>query len=355
MNPKQQYTKDIQDNLIFPDTGQEYVVDVMQNWFEQWQAQQQPRSIWQRIFTKRQPLNGIYLWGGVGIGKTYLMDLLYESIPSERKRRLHFHQFMEQVHSDLRRLQGKPNPLTIIAREFSMHADVLCFDEFMVHDIADAMILAELLAALFARGISLIATSNIPPAELYRNGLQRVRFLPAIKLIQQHCRVLNLESHTDYRQRHLEQSGVYFTPLDQKAEQAMQACFTRLALHPLHGVNEVSVWDRQIPTQAQGADVIWFDFNNLCVPPRSQRDYLFLAENYTTILISNVPQLSHGNSVRYFIHLVDICYDLRVKLIVSAAVPVGDLYPQGALSAEFQRTESRLVEMQSTEYWGLGR
>jgi cell division protein ZapE len=347
--PRAGYERDREAGLILPDLIQEAITDRLQAWFHDWQGHYTHHRRWWPWRRSQAPLRGIYLWGDVGIGKTYLFDLTYASLPTHRKLRLHFHQFMAQVHQDLTRLQGKPNPLALIAREFSLRADVLFFDEFMVHDIADAMILGELLTALFARGICLMATSNRPPDQLYAGGLQRARFLPAIAIMKAQMEVIQLESHTDYRRRHAEERQVYYTPLDQQSRESMQRYFQRAAptATPLPG--QLHLHGRVLHTQAQGPDIIWFQFRDLCAPPRSQIDYLSLVRVYRQIMVSEVPQLVGSQEARYFMNLVDICYDAQVKLVMSAAVPIADLYPAGPFLEEFARTQSRLVAMQAGE------
>lgn len=295
---------------------------------------------------------GIYLWGTVGAGKTYLMDLFYQNLPIKNKLRLHFHHFMKEVHDNLALLQGKPDPLQIIARHFSMRTKILCFDEFVVEDIADAMILGRLLKFLFERGVILIATSNIPPNRLYWEGLQRELFLPAIEAIKSHCQIIQLANSQDYRWRSLQQAGVYFTPLDEKAESNMQQCFELYA----HGSGQAGVpliiEQRPITTRFIGKSVAWFDFKALCSPPRGQRDYLAIANQFKVVLISNVPSIAPDDetTISYWIELVDIFYDNHLTLILSAATPLKDIYPGGTRQFAFERTLSRLIEMQSIEY-----
>ncbi len=295
---------------------------------------------------------GIYLWGTVGAGKTYLMDLFYQNLPIQAKLRLHFHHFMKEVHDNLALLQGKPDPLRIIARHFSMRTKILCFDEFVVEDIADAMILGRLLQFLFERNVILVATSNIPPDRLYWEGLQRELFLPAIAAIKAHCQIIQLANLQDYRWRSLQQGGIYFTPLNEKAEDNMKQCFELYA----HGSGQPGVplviEQRPIATRFVGKSVIWFDFKALCSPPRGQRDYLAIANQFKVVLISNVPIIAPNDdtTISYWIELVDIFYDNHLTLILSAEAPLKDLYPSGGRQFAFERTLSRLIEMQSVVY-----
>ena len=307
-----------------------------------------------KVFLPKQKkrIQGLYLWGGVGIGKTFLMDLFFNHLPVERKRRVHFHRFMKQVHDDLFRLYGRQDPLSIIAREFSLHYDVLCFDEFLINDIADAAILGGLFGALFQRGVCIILTSNTHPDQLYQHGLQRKRFIPAIELLKENMEVFHLQSARDYRVQNLEQRGVYFTPLDHQAEQALQECFSFFAHCDITHEKSLLIANRKIKTIAYAKYVVWFDFDIICHSPRSQNDYLELAKLFSIVIISNVPALEQRSldQVTYFIQLIDIFYDNKIKLILSAAVPINELYAKGSKRQEFARTESRLFEMQTHKY-----
>jgi cell division protein ZapE len=299
------------------------------------------------------PVRGLYLWGGVGRGKTWLMDMFYECLPFDDRHRSHFHRFMYEVHARLRELEDEQNPLERVASGFAARARVLCFDEFFVSDITDAMLLGTLFRALFARGVTLVATSNVPPAELYRDGLQRARFLPAIDLLETHTEVLNVDGGTDYRLRLLERAEIYHHPLEASAEANLRRYFDELCPDTAeHGPGELRVEGRAIPVRAVGDGVVWFDFDAICDGPRSQADYLAIAAEFHTVLVSAVPQLSveMENQARRFIALVDEFYDRRVKLILSAAVPAEALYAGEKLRFEFDRTVSRLLEMQTHEY-----
>ncbi|MBP2850303.1 cell division protein ZapE [Dickeya oryzae] len=299
------------------------------------------------------PVQGLYMWGGVGRGKTWLMDLFFHSLPSERKLRLHFHRFMLRVHEELNQLQGQENPLEKVADGFKAQTDILCFDEFFVSDITDAMLLAELLRALFSRGIALVATSNIPPDELYRNGLQRARFLPAIELIKRYCDVLNVDAGIDYRLRTLTQAHLYLTPLNAETEAEMQAMFRRLSGRDITEPGPVlEVNHRPLATLSAGDGVLAVDFATLCLDARSQNDYIALSRLYHTVLLHHVPVMAvkDENAARRFLALVDEFYERRVKLIISAQVPMFEIYQGEHLKFEYQRCLSRLQEMQSEEY-----
>lgn len=301
------------------------------------------------------PAQGLYMWGGVGRGKTWLMDLFFHSLPGERKLRLHFHRFMLRVHQELTELQGHENPLEIIADGFKAQTDVLCFDEFFVSDITDAMLLATLLEALFARGITLVATSNIPPDNLYHNGLQRARFLPAIELIKQYCDVMNVDAGIDYRLRTLTQANLYLTPLNPQTEQAMDDIFIKLAGKEGERAPVLEVNHRPLPVICSAQGVLAVDFHTLCEEARSQLDYIALSKLYHTVLLHNVHRMEtrDENTARRFLALVDEFYERRVKLIIAAEVSMFDIYCGERLKFEYQRCLSRLQEMQSEEYLSL--
>ncbi len=300
----------------------------------------------------RVPVRGLYMWGGVGRGKTYLMDLFFDSLPFRRKLRIHFHRFMQRVHKELKSLQGTRNPLEVVADRLQQEAVVICFDEFFVSDITDAMILGGLFEHLFARGVTLVATSNIVPDRLYEKGLQRERFLPAIDTLKQHVEVLNVDSGVDYRLRVLEQAELYHSPLDAAADTLMHDCFQHLSNGMPVSAQAIEINSRQVQVHAHTEDVIWCDFDELCIKPRSAHDYIEIAREYHSVLLANVPQMGawDDNATRRFINLVDEFYDRCVKLIISAAVPIAELYSGGRLNFEFERTQSRLLEMQSQEY-----
>jgi cell division protein ZapE len=280
------------------------------------------------------------------------MDLFYGALPFKDKTRQHFHRFMASVHADLRELENEPNPLEKVADRVADRTRIICFDELVVSDIADAMILGNLFGALFARGVTLAATSNIRPQDLYRNGLQRAQFLPAIELILRHTDVVHVEGHQDYRLRVLERADVYQYPADATAERHLTDYFDAIAPDEPEVGGRLEVLGRGIAFKRHADGVVWFDFGELCDGPRSQDDYIELSRCYQTVLLSNIPQFDAHleDQARRFIALVDEFYDRRVKLIVSAAVPVNELYRGTRLRQDFQRTQSRLQEMQSFEY-----
>jgi cell division protein ZapE len=297
---------------------------------------------------------GVYMHGGVGRGKSFLMDCFFQAVPVVRKTRLHFHEFMREVHRELADLQGTVNPLDALGARIAKRYRLICFDEFHVADITDAMILHRLLDALFANGVGFVTTSNFRPDDLYPNGLHRDRILPAIALLNEKLEGISVDNGTDYRRRTMEQVKLYHTPLGPEADAQMNEAFTRLAAS--HDEDRLLLIEhREIRARRKAGGVIWFDFRTLCGGPRSQNDYLEIATQFHTVLLSDVPQMSARNAseARRFTWLVDVLYDRRVKLIVSAQVPPEALYTEGALAHEFPRTVSRLNEMQSAEYLAL--
>lgn len=321
-------------------------------------ARQSPRSWIARSLrrlpgVRRTPLRGLYLWGGVGRGKTFLVNQFHAELPLPEKRRDHFHRFMQEVHAGLRQHRDTPAPLAHVAQRIAARTHVLCFDEFAVSDIADAMILGALLDALFAKGVTLVATSNLAPADLYRDGLQRARFLPAIAQIERHCRVMELDAGVDYRLRQLERAMLFLGPEIRDADARMASEFERLADGP--GVSDVQIEleGRTLCARREAEDLVWFDFRNLCEGPRSAADYIEVARCNHTVLISRVPVMdaASDDAARRFITMVDEFYDRGVKLILSAATSAPEgLYRGERLAFEFRRTASRLHEMQGREY-----
>ncbi len=298
------------------------------------------------------PVKGLYLWGGVGRGKTWLMDLFFASLPPGDGRRLHFHRFMREVHAQLALLGQRESPLEEVAAAIAADIRVLCFDELYVADIADAMILGGLFAALFARGVTLVATSNVHPSELYKDGLQRARFLPAIRLLEEHMEVLELASGTDYRLRQLAQAGIYLDSQAADTPARLEALFTELAGKATQIGGTIRIEGRPIEVVRVGNDAAWFDFEALCAGPRSQNDYIEIASEFQSVILSGIPVLYElrEDPARRLVALVDEFYDRNVKLIVSAAAPPLELYRGERLNQVFQRTASRLVEMQSVAY-----
>lgn len=298
---------------------------------------------------------GLYLWGGVGRGKTWLMDMFYDALPFENKLRLHFRHFMQEIHDELTQLRGHKDPLPLVAQHFAQRARVLCLDEFYVEDITDAMILSRLLEALLAQGISLVFTSNLAPEDLYKNGLQRDRFLPAIDLIQKCTHVVNLDGDTDHRLQKLQQTSTYFSPVNAASEQAIAQRFEELAPHPGTADLSLNINHRQISSLRCADDVVWFSFHQLCMGPRASADYIELARQFHTVLISGVPIMGEHEEewAHRFINMVDEFYDRRVKLLLSAETEPEYLYKGRRHVFDFQRTVSRLIEMRSHDYLAL--
>lgn len=381
LSPIDQYRNDQQQSHFSADLAQANAVEHLQRLYLDLCAlereQELPRRFAQRLIKwlagqSKQPqaVKGLYFWGGVGRGKTYLMDLFFQSLPFKNKQRTHFHRFMRHVHHRLAVHKGVKNPLVLVAQELAEEARVICFDEFFVTDITDAMILANLLEHLFSLGVVLVATSNIEPQGLYENGLQRSRFLPAIALLEQHTDIINVDGGIDYRLRTLSQAELYHCPLDEAADVSLASSFAALApnLMPLKslsgidnatdrsGASKVTINGRQFSCIKLCDGVIWLTFDQLCVQPRSQNDYLELACEFHSLIISNVPCLRAGmeDQARRFVNLVDVCYDANLKVIMSAEVPLASLYAGGQLDFVFRRTLSRLQEMQSHEYLARG-
>lgn len=340
---------------LLDDPVQYFVVDAMQVLQDRiLEKRTLPQQVLQRLrapAAPEQPL-GLYLWGGVGRGKTFLMDLFFESLAIAGKRRVHFHRLMSEVHGRLKDLGDVENPLDRVAEELAKQARVLCFDEFFVSDIGDAMILSRLLEGLFHRDVILVATSNSAPADLYRNGLQRERFLPAIALLERYTRVLHMDGDTDYRLKFLQTVGTFISPAGTEAQSRLNRYFHEIASGFVELDATINICDRNLQTKKRAKGVVWFDFQELCDGPRSTEDYIEIARRYQTVIVSDVPSLGTAdeNAARRFIALVDEFYDRRVKLILSAAAKIESIYCGRKLAFEFERTVSRLFEMQSTDY-----
>lgn len=310
----------------------------------------EPKHTWFKWLNKKQ-IDGLYLYGPVGVGKTFLVDMFYQEIAEHHKSRFHFHHFMQQVDAQLRRLQGKKDPLKYIAANLAKTTRVLCFDEFLVYDVADAMILSELLQAILEQDVILVATSNTAPDDLYLNGVQRTRFLPAIELIKVNCEVLALTNKYDYRLGRTPMAHAYLCPLNKTTQTTLTKQFSSITTNIADGVN-ITVQNRLIPCVKRGERAVWFKFDIICNLPRSQLDYLEIADRFDTIFISDIPKLNENDTVWaiLLIHFVDVMYDRGIRLIISAAVPLEELYVKGAMLNEFKRTLSRLEEMQSEDY-----
>ncbi|MDC0598511.1 cell division protein ZapE [Gammaproteobacteria bacterium] len=359
LTPTQHYMQDLETRKISPDPAQSAAIkdlqEVYDNMVQRWE---QPAGPMPWLLNRlRKPeiaqVHGLYFWGGVGRGKTYLMDLFYQCLPGERKLRMHFHRFMQMVHRRLYEQKGRSNPLTLVAKSIAEQVDIICFDEFFVSDIGDAMILANLLEALLGLGVTLIATSNIAPEHLYENGLQREKFLPAIALLEKYTKIVNVDGGYDYRLRSLEKAEIFHSPLDKAAEIAMSTCFEDLSAGQLTKQDlMLEILGRDILARHWSEGLVWFEFEDICGGPRSAADYIEIAQLFHTVILVNIPILNASNddSARRFISLVDEFYDHSVKLILSAEAPLELLYQGDELAFPFERTRSRLLEMQSHEY-----
>lgn len=361
LTPYQKYQQDLEQDGFAFDAAQENAVKHLQRLYDDLQTKPLPVTGFKKVLkgwvktygkNKQQAVRGIYFWGGVGRGKTYLVDTFYDCLPFENKMRVHFHRFMHRVHDELKSLTGQSDPLKIIAKKFAAETCIICFDEFFVSDITDAMLLGTLFEELFSHNVTLVATSNIIPDDLYRNGLQRARFLPAINLINENCEVVNVDSGIDYRLRTLEQAEIYHFPLDSQAEDNLHLYFKQLSVEEGQKGIHVEINNRSLTTIEESDGVVHFEFNQLCETARSQGDYMELSRIYHTVLLANVTQMGRDtdDSARRFIAMVDEFYERNVKLIISAEVAMDELYTDGGLSFEFKRCLSRLQEMQSHDY-----
>lgn len=350
-SPRERYEADLAKPGFVADRAQAAAVDALQRVFEELVANPPKRRlVSRRLNWPRVP--GLYLWGGVGRGKTHLMDAFFEALPFEHKLRTHFHRFMLEVHEKRRKYPDERDPLKLVADEIANKVRVVCFDEFYVSDIADAMILGRLFEHLFAQGVTLVATSNCAPDLLYKDGLQRANFLPAIAMLKSHVMVLNVDGGTDYRLRALTRAELYHWPNDTRAEEVFEAAFEDIAPEPGHHHVELEIHGRKLHCFRLADGVAWFHFAELCEGPRSAADYIEIAREHHTVLISRMPQLTaeREDPARRFINLVDEFYDRGVKLLIAAEVPQDQLYTGRKLGFEFQRTQSRLTEMHTQEY-----
>lgn len=357
MSVHSEYASELRARGHASDPAQLRAVDALERCATEWAAFKEKRSNpLKKLINRPDVPRGVYMHGGVGRGKSFLMDCFYSAVPLQRKTRLHFHEFMREVHRELRDLQGTANPLDELGKRIARRYRLICFDEFHVADITDAMILHRLLAALFDNGVGLVTTSNFKPDALYPNGLHRDRILPAIALLNEKLEVINVDNGTDYRRRTLEQLKLYHVPLGAEADAAMRDAFERLA-ETQDEDPVLHIESREIRARRKAGGLVWFDFKSLCGGPRSQNDYLEIATQFHTVLLSDVPHMPvrMASEARRFTWLIDVLYDRRVKLIMSAAVQPEALYTDGPLAHEFPRTISRLNEMQSSEFLNLER
>ncbi|MES2633796.1 MAG: cell division protein ZapE [Pseudomonadota bacterium] len=355
MTVREVYERELKARGYTSDPAQLRAVEALERCASEWAEFKEQRSnVFKKLINRPEIPRGVYMYGGVGRGKSFLMDCFYTAVPLVRKTRLHFHEFMREVHRELAEMQGTVNPLDVLGARMAKRYRLICFDEFHVADITDAMILHRLLQALFDNGVGFVTTSNFKPDDLYPDGLHRDRVLPAIALLNERLEVLSVDNGVDYRRRTMEQVKLYHTPLGPEADEQMNDAFTRLAASkdesPL-----LHIESREIRARRMAGGVVWFDFRTLCGGPRSQNDYLEIASQFHTLLLSDVPQMPvrMASEARRFTWLIDVLYDRRVKLILSAAVPAQALYTEGPMAHEFPRTVSRLTEMQSVEYLAL--
>jgi cell division protein ZapE len=337
------------------DPAQLRAVEALDRCAREWgEFKEQRSNVFKKLINRPDIPRGVYMYGGVGRGKSFLMDCFYTAVPIVRKTRLHFHEFMREVHRELAELQGTVNPLDVLGERMARRYRLICFDEFHVADITDAMILHRLLVALFENGVGFVTTSNFRPDDLYPDGLHRDRVLPAIALLNDKLEVISVDNGTDYRSRTMEQVKLYHTPLGPQADAEMSEAFTRLA-ESRDEDPVLHIEAREIRARRKAGGVVWFDFRTLCGGPRSQNDYLEIATQFHTVLLSDVPHMPvrMASEARRFTWLVDVLYDRRVKLIMSAEVPPEALYTDGPLAHEFPRTVSRLMEMQSADFLAL--
>jgi cell division protein ZapE len=352
MNVTEYFEQALSERGYKADDAQELAIARLQRFYDEWVGFRAQRSNAIKKLLKRPHVpRGVYLWGGVGRGKSFLMDAFYATVPVIRKTRLHFHEFMRGVHRELEDVKGQQDPLDEVAKRIAKRYRLICFDEFHVSDVADAMILYKLLLGLFEHGTSFVMTSNYEPKTLYPDGLHRDRILPAIELIYERMDVLNVDSGIDYRRRALEQVQVYYTPLNDASNESLKTAFDKLADTAAQDP-VLQIEHREIHAIARSGSVVWFDFATLCGGPRSQNDYLELANRFHAVILSDVPEMGprQASEARRFTWLVDVFYDHRVKLILSAACQPEQLYTVGPMANEFHRTVSRILEMQSREY-----
>lgn len=352
MNVKQTYEAELLGRGHVADPAQLRAIDALERCAGEWATFKLKRSnAFKKLINHPEIPRGVYMYGGVGRGKSFLLDCFYNAVPLKRKTRLHFHEFMREVHRELARLQGTVNPLDALVKHMAKRFRLICFDEFHVADITDAMILHRVLDAMFAHGVGFVTTSNFRPDDLYPGGLHRNRILPAIALLNAQLEVINVDNGTDYRRQTLDSLQVYHAPNGNNADAAMEQAFNTLAAsHDQDPLLHIEA--RQIRARRRAGGMVWFDFKTLCGGPRSQNDYLEIASLFHTVFLSDVPHMDvrMASEARRFTWLVDVLYDRRVKLVLSAQVAPEDLYTQGPMAHEFVRTVSRLVEMQSHEY-----
>lgn len=352
VSPAERYSQALSSGQFLPDEAQAQAVQELDRvWHELIHRYKASKKAFRRFRRQTAP-RGVYMWGGVGRGKTWLMDQFFESIPFRRKLRMHFHHFMQHVHRELNKLSGQRNPLDLVADQIYKDAVIICFDEFFVSNVTDAMILSDLFQKLFQRGITLVATSNIAPDGLYKNGIHRDRFLPTIEMVKKNCVVLNVDAGVDYRLRVLKQAQLFKAPLSHEAQQWIAQRFSALTQTQVQSQESIIINNRIVETIGHTEDVLWCEFSELCLKPRSPSDFIEIANIYNTVLVSNVPHLTDqiNDATRRFIYLVDELYDRGVKLLLTSQDDIINIYQGEKLAFEIERTRSRLLEMQSDEY-----
>lgn len=356
MSPKAWYQAAREKPGFIHDAAQETAIDVLDAlWHQLVDFKAKRNHFLGRSLLSPEVPKGLYFWGGVGRGKSFLMDVFYDCVPYRRKRRIHFHNFMAEVHHEMKLLAGEKDPLLALADNIAKSTRLLCFDEFYVTDIADAMILQRLLEAMFERGVVLMTTSNYPPDGLYPNGLQRQKFLPTIELLKRELRVLHVDGGNDYRLREMTRESLFMVPADAASDARMGVMFERLSPVAQLDARQIEIMGRMIPVKKLSHGVVWFEFADICGGPRAQTDYLEIAHQFHTVFVSHIPGMTveDAAAVQRFIWLVDVFYDNRVKLVISAAVLPHEIYGDAGQDGEFARTVSRLIEMQSKDYLSL--
>ncbi|MHA3078644.1 cell division protein ZapE [Acinetobacter sp. ANC 5502] len=352
LSPAERYAKALSSGQFMPDDAQAQAVHELERvWQELLNRYKASKKAFRRFRRQTTP-QGVYMWGGVGRGKTWLMDQFFDSIPFRRKTRMHFHHFMQYVHKELNKLSGQRNPLDLVADQIYKDAVIICFDEFFVSNVTDAMILSDLFQKLFQRGITLVATSNIAPDGLYKNGIHRDRFLPTIEMVKENCAVLNVDAGVDYRLRVLKQAELFKHPLTPQADRWIDERFHALTQSQHIVKSNIEINHRQIETLGHSQDVLWCEFKELCLKPRSPADFIEIANIYNTVLVSHIPHLTDqlSDATRRFIYLVDEFYDRGVKLLLTSQDSIIEIYSGEKLAFEIERTRSRLLEMQSDDY-----
>lgn len=354
-SPLQQYEQALLSGNFSEDSQQRQAMTYLDDVYQNIVKNRENKKSFFSFFKSHEMPKGLYMWGGVGRGKTWMMDMFFDSLPKERKMRLHFHHFMKRVHHELNQLKGQSDPLQKVADIIYQEADVICFDEFFVSNVSDAMILGDLFGMLFNKGITLVATSNIAPDGLYKNGIHRDRFLPAIEQVKKHTTVMNIDAGIDYRLRVLQQADLYVSPLTDESQSWLQERFNALSQNQVVYHEPIIINGREIEVIAKTENILYCNFRALCMSPRSASDFIEIANQFSTVLIDNVPELNDiiADPTRRLIYLVDEFYDRRVKLLMRAEQSILELYQGEKLAFEIERTRSRLLEMQSQDYLSL--